>query len=165
MPDPTPVGPAVEPFGERFVYPARIVSVHDGDTVRAELDLGFEIRATWTLRLLGIQAPEVGGPNVSEAEKRAGLASRDWLAGILGTIPPGRLFARTAKDRTEGRGRYLARLIALAPDGRTVDLCEQAISEGHAVAYDGVGKAPKWTPDGWRRAHDPTGSAEPKGAP
>lgn len=149
----SPAGPEVTrapaPFPERYVYPARIVSVHDGDTIRAELDLGFEVRATWSLRLLGIQAPEVGGPNVSDAEKVAGVAAREWLDGVLLTIPPGRLFVRTERDRAEGRGRYLAELLAVTDDGRFVNLNEQMVAEGHATPYAGKGRAPKWTPAGW----------------
>lgn len=52
----------------RWTYAARVVAVHDGDTLRAEIDLGCEVRFTTTLRLLGIQAPEVGGPGVTAAE-------------------------------------------------------------------------------------------------
>lgn len=136
------------PFPERFVYPARIVSVHDGDTVRAELDLGFEIRATWSLRLLGVQAPEVGGPNVSDAEKVAGKAARDALAGLI-VNPVGQLFVRSAKDKAEGRGRYLATLL-LVQEGQTFDVNALLIAEGYATAapLDGS-KVPKWTPNGW----------------
>lgn len=138
------------PFPDRYVYPARIAKiddVHDGDTVRAVIDLGFEVRVTWSLRLLGIQAPEVGGPNVSEDEKRAGLAARDVLRGLV-VNPVGELWVRTERDRAEGRGRYLATLL-LVQDGKVFDVNELLVRDGHATPYDGRGRAPKWTPTGW----------------
>ena len=64
-----------------YTYKAIIVSVYDGDTVTADVDLGFEV---WlkgqTLRLLNIDTPEVRGK-----EKAEGIVSRDALrARILG---------------------------------------------------------------------------------
>lgn len=53
---------------------------HDGDTFTCQLDLGFDITFTVNVRLLGVNAPEVTGP-----EKEAGLAVlevvRRWIAG------------------------------------------------------------------------------------
>lgn len=141
---------APDPFPERFTYAARVVSVHDADTIRAYIDFGFEAGQVHTLRLLGIQAPEVGGANVSDAEKAAGIAARDVLAGLL-LNAVGRVFVKTKKDTQEGRGRYLA-TIFLAQEGGLFDVNALLVAEGHAVAYDGRGKAPKWTPTGWVKA-------------
>lgn len=135
---------------DRWTYEARVVAVHDADTIRAEIDLGFEVRVTWSLRLLGIQAPEVSGAGVTPEEKAAGLAARDALRGLL-LAPVGRVYVRTVRDRAEGRGRYLA-TVFLEQGDRVFDVNELLIREGHAVAYDGRGRAPKWTPEGWRAA-------------
>ena len=139
----------IAPSWDRWTYGALVASIHDGDTVRASVDLGFEIRSTWTLRLLGIQCPEVGGPNVSADEKAAGIRAREALADLL---DGGAVVVRTKRDTQEGRGRYLATLYVVQPDGQWLDVCQQLVLDGHAVAYDGKGKAPKWTPEGWRVA-------------
>ncbi len=91
-------------------YRAQVVSVYDGDTVRADIDLGFGIwRRDEPLRLLGINAPEVRG-----AERDAGLRSRDALRDrVLGRVvwlrtvkPRADLFP--AQDMRDKYGRYLA---------------------------------------------------------
>ena len=143
---------SIPPDWTRWTYAAEIVSVHDGDTVAARVDLGFGITAFMPLRLLGIQCPEVSGAGVTAAEKAAGIAARDRLAVILSWEGGHRAIVRTKKDTREGRGRYLATLFVVGPDGSWRDVCQQLIDEGHAVAYDGRGKAPKWTPEGWRAA-------------
>ena len=135
---------------DRWTYEARGVAVHDADTIRAEIDLGFEVRVTWSLRLLGIQAPEVSGAGVTPEEREAGLAARDVLRGLLLT-PIGKVYVRTVRDKAEGRGRYLA-TVFLEQGLDTWDVNALLVREGHAVAYDGKGKAPRWTPAGWRPA-------------
>ena len=79
-----------------YYYRAKIVSVYDGDTCRADIDLGMGI---WVrnekLRLLRINAPEMRGD-----EKAAGKVSRDFLRElVLGR----EVFIQTWKDR---RGKY-----------------------------------------------------------
>lgn len=61
-----------------YFYKAIIRSVYDGDTVTADIDLGFN---TWInnakLRLHGINTPELRG--VSDDEKALGIKARDWV--------------------------------------------------------------------------------------
>ena len=66
------------PIGQ-YTYNAVITDVYDGDTVTANVDLGF---STWKhgekLRLHGINAPEMRGD-----EKPQGTLSRDWLRSAI----------------------------------------------------------------------------------
>ncbi len=87
-----------------YVYRCRIEKpedVYDGDTVTVTIDLGFNIDfGELTLRLHGIDAPEMRGP-----EKVEGRKSRDWLRERLA----GREFiVQTIRDRKGKYGRYLA---------------------------------------------------------
>ncbi len=87
-----------------YVYRCRIErpeDVYDGDTVTVTIDLGFNIDfGELTLRLYGIDAPEMRGP-----EKVEGRKSRDWLRERLA----GREFiVQTIRDRKGKYGRYLA---------------------------------------------------------
>jgi len=82
-----------------YHYKAKIVSVYDADTVRADIDFGF---GRWgrdiALRLLGINAPELRGD-----EKPQGIISRDALRSL---ILDQDVIIRTFK---KGKyGRYLA---------------------------------------------------------
>jgi micrococcal nuclease len=86
-----------------YQYQATITKVIDGDTVRADIDLGFH---TWrrdeVLRLWGVNAPEMKGP-----EAKAGKKSKDALASrILGKT----LEICTLKDEQEKYGRYLVKV-------------------------------------------------------
>lgn len=64
---------------QTYTYPrARIVAVHDGDTVIACIEVGFGITIQRHLRLLGINAPELAGES-----KAAGEASRGFLKGLV----------------------------------------------------------------------------------
>ena len=141
----------IPPDWTRWTYAARVVSSHDADTVGLAIDAGLGVTVHESCRLLGIQAAEVGGPNVSPEEKAAGFAARDRLRAILDAAGNA-VIVRTKKDTREGRGRYLATLFVVEPDGSWRDVCQQLVDEGHAVAYDGKSKAPKWTPEGWRAA-------------
>lgn len=108
-----------------YEYRARITRVIDGDTVEAEIDLGFQITFTATLRLSGMNAPETRG-----AERPQGLAATRYLESLLNDLTgeQHRLLVRTQKDRTGKYGRYLAELTA---DG--VNLNQALIAAGHAV--------------------------------
>ena len=108
-----------------YAYKAIVTDVYDGDTVTADVDLGFN---TWRreekLRLFGIDAPEVRGK-----ARPAGLRSRDALwERIMGR----EVVICTIKDRTGKYGRYLAE-IWLGDE----NLNEWLVGEGLAVPYDG----------------------------
>jgi endonuclease YncB( thermonuclease family) len=63
--NPKPAPKLPRPQGGPFVYRAEIVRVVDGDTLRARLDLGFDVWKLEIIRLAGIDAPgmrEDGGP-------------------------------------------------------------------------------------------------------
>ena len=51
----------------RYCYNARVIRWIDGDTLEAEIDLGFKISMTKIIRLLGINTPEKGKEGHSEA--------------------------------------------------------------------------------------------------
>lgn len=99
----------------------------DGDTVEAEIDLGFHVSFTVTLRLVGINAPETKG-----AERSRGLAATRSLDSLIADLTGGtrELTVRTQKDVTEKYGRYLA--VLLAGD---VNLNDRMLADGHAVPF------------------------------
>lgn len=104
-----------------YEYRATVVANVDGDTIHCEIDLGVDVRTYQTLRFAGINAPEV-----STAEGKQVAA---WVASV---IPPGTVFTlRTAKDRREKYGRYLAWL--LLADGSCLN--RTLVDSGRAVAY------------------------------
>ncbi len=85
-----------------YEYKAKVLSIYDGDTLTAEVDLGFNIKITEKFRLSGLNAPELKGD-----EKGDGLVSRDRLRDkILGR----EVTIKTFKDSTEKYGRYISEI-------------------------------------------------------
>ncbi|MCQ0987562.1 thermonuclease family protein [Jiella marina] len=107
-----------------YRYKAIIKRVYDGDTVWADIDLGFH---TWrhdeSLRLYGIDTPEVRGE-----ERPEGLKARDALRK---RIDGKELIICTIKDEQGKFGRFLAILW----DGEE-NLNEWLLKEGYAEPYD-----------------------------
>lgn len=96
-----PVGLASgDPACGLYQYRAQTVRVIDGDTIVADVDLGFH---TWRrderLRLAGIDAPEPSG-ETRDAGVRATQALRERIEGR-------ELVICTLKDEREKYGRYL----------------------------------------------------------
>lgn len=110
-----------------YEYRGRIKRVIDGDTVEAEIDLGFHVTFTVTLRLAGINAPETKG-----TERPRGLAATRYLDSLITDLTGGtrELTVRTQKDVTEKYGRYLAVLMA-----GDVNLIDRMLADGHAVPF------------------------------
>jgi len=86
-----------------YEYRANIIKVYDGDTVTAEIDLGFNITITEKLRLARINTPEVRGE-----ERELGLISRDRLREL---ILDKEVTIKTFKDKKGKYGRYIADII------------------------------------------------------
>ncbi|MGE3305035.1 MAG: thermonuclease family protein [Rhizobiaceae bacterium] len=127
---PVPVPAFADPACGLYQYRARITDVCDGDSVTADVDLGFH---TWIhdekFRLLGIDTPEVTG-----ASKAAGIAARDALKE---RIEGKELIICTVKgangaDKREKFGRYLVKIYV----GDEL-INDWMIAQGHAVPYDG----------------------------
>ena len=110
-----------------YEYRARVTRVIDGDTVEAEIDLGFHVTFTVTLRLAGINAPETKG-----TDRPRGLAATRYLDSLITDLTGGtrELTVRTQKDVTEKYGRYLAVLIS-----GDVNLNDRMLADGHAVPF------------------------------
>jgi micrococcal nuclease len=86
---------------EQYSYRAVITKVYDGDTVTADIDLGFHIwMKAEKIRLFRINTPEVRGP-----EREQGLISRDWLRE---KILNKEVVLVTEKDKKGKYGRWLA---------------------------------------------------------
>jgi micrococcal nuclease len=111
-----------------YAYAAEILRVVDGDTVWLRVDLGFDVHMDMSIRLNGLDAPEVS--------TQAGRDVRDWLREQL---PIGKVVRlNTEKDRREKFGRYLGVITTLGvtPD-QDVNVNELLLASGRALPYDG----------------------------
>lgn len=99
----------------------------DGDTVEADVDLGFSTFRTERFRLYGINAPETKGESRGD-----GRAATEFLKTLIAkqTGNSNVLMIQTHQDKQEKYGRYLAVLIA-----NGINLNAAMVAAGHAVPY------------------------------
>jgi endonuclease YncB( thermonuclease family) len=112
------------------MYPGSVVvEVVDADSVRVQLDLGFDLSWRVLCRLHGIAAREKNEPG--------GLEAREHLAGI---IPPGTLVDVLSVKYDKYSGRVLT---VLFHGVSRVDVGAQMVRDGYAAPWNGVGVQPK----------------------
>ena len=109
--------------GVTYEYKATVVKVYDGDTITVDFDLGFGITLKkQTIRLLGINTPEVRGP-----ERADGILSRNALRH---RILDKQVIIRTSKDKKGKYGRWLGEVFV-----EDENINQWLISEGYAEEY------------------------------
>ena len=121
-------------MADKDPYVYRIRSVHkvvDGDTIDADIDLGFDISLTKRIRLAGIDTPE--SRTTDAYEKKLGLEVKDWLKHRL-EFAKDILIKTELPDSTEKYGRIIGHLFI---NGETTSINNQMIVEGYAWEYDG----------------------------
>jgi micrococcal nuclease len=115
-----------------YIYRIKsITKVVDGDTIDANIDLGFDISLTKRIRFAGIDTPESRTRNLKE--KALGLESKEWLKKALEGAKD--IIIKTEKpNSTEKFGRIIGHLFI---NGQETSLNNQMIDEGYALPYDG----------------------------
>jgi micrococcal nuclease len=118
-----------------YNYKINLLRVIDGDTIDAEIDLGFDIKVKKRIRFLGINTPESRTRDLEE--KARGLAAKDRVKQLLDGCDNIQL-----KSHGVGKfGRCLGEIMLDRVDGSEkltlVSLNELLISEKHAVEYHG----------------------------
>ncbi len=101
---------------QKYVYEAKVLDVHDGDTITVEIELGFEMRFTDKMRFYGINAPEL---KVRDENKKLvpNFEGMKTLATVNDFIKVGDIIIiETIKDKKEKYGRYLANIYVTKND-------------------------------------------------
>ena len=118
-----------------YTYKIKLDRVIDGDTIDAEIDLGFDVSIKKRIRFMGINTPESRTRDLEE--KARGLAAKDRVKQLLEG-------ANTIQLKSHGVGKYgrcLGELHVDIVDGKEkltmASINELLIKEGHAVEYDG----------------------------
>lgn len=110
-----------------YIYKAKCLKVVDGDTIDAQIDLGFDTHKVIRIRLVGINAAESRTRDLEE--KARGLAAKQFVIDIL------KKHKNEFVLHSQGVGKY-GRCLGEIFLG-DVNLNELLITEGHAVEYFG----------------------------
>ncbi|MBU8901758.1 MAG: thermonuclease family protein, partial [Victivallales bacterium] len=107
-------------------YELSSIEIIDGDTIKADIHLGFDIvLKKQSIRLSGIDTPEIRTRNL--LEKEAGLLVKKWL---IVQVENGKSFKLVTSKKERGKfGRPLGILFI---DG--VDLCRLMLINKYAVS-------------------------------
>ena len=119
-----------------YNYKATLMRVVDGDTIDAEIDLGFKIFIKERIRLMGIDTPESRTRNLQE--KSWGKAASARLSELLAESDGN--FTLVTKVQKKGKfGRILGTIQVSTKDG-IVDANQVLINEQLAIPYTGGNK-------------------------
>lgn len=120
--------------GAGIETPARVVSVYDGDTVRVEAAMWPGLTWTGSVRVDGVDTPEIRGKCNAEIAKAK--AARDFVRARVGK----RVTLVGIK-----KGKYAGRVVARVKLADGSDLTELLIRQGHGRPYEG-GRRRGWCP-------------------
>ena len=119
-----------------YTYKARLDRVVDGDTIDANIDLGFDITIHKRIRLTGIDTPESRTRDLEE--KARGLAAK---ARLIELLEKGDLVVESTEV---GKfGRVLGTLHVYSEESGSININDTLVKEGHAVEYYGGKKKKK----------------------
>ena len=129
---------------DKLMYEYKIsnIDIIDGDTVDADIDLGFGLKLRERIRLFGIDTPETRTRDLEE--KKRGLEAKDRLRELI-QESKAPITIQTKFDSRGKFGRVLGTLHSYIQhpedsffDRKSavkVDINKQLVSEGHAVVY------------------------------
>jgi len=115
-----------------YIYRIKqITKVVDGDTIDADIDLGFDISLSKRIRLAAVDTPESRTADANE--KKYGIESKEWLKHKVENAK-NILIKTELPDSTEKYGRIIGHLFI---NDQETSLNNQMITEGYAWTYDG----------------------------
>lgn len=115
-----------------------VIKVYDGDTITIASKLPYDSSPLYRLsvRLNGIDTPEIKGKGVSDEEKNTAIIVRDFLSNLLLNK-----YVRLENIQSEKYGRILADVYI-----GEINVNELLLKERYAVKYDG---GTKKKPESW----------------
>jgi endonuclease YncB( thermonuclease family) len=118
--------------------PAVVVAVVDGDTLRVRARIWLDQDVTTSVRLAGVDAPEVRG--ACRRERDLARRARDFVAS---QVASGGDMSPTVQLRDLRYGKYARRIVARVETPAGLDLGAALLAAGLVQPYDG-GRRPVW---------------------
>lgn len=123
---------------EKHIYRAKLIKIYDGDTLSADIDLGFNVWITAKIRMFGLDTWESRTRN--KAEKEKGLKAKARTTELLNEISKNPGYFRLRSFGKGKFGRVLGEIFILDKKGSQINVNETLIKEGHAYIYHGEKK-------------------------
>lgn len=126
---------------QEFTFPINggyVIKVYDADTITIASKLPYDKSPLYRLsvRLNGIDTPEIKGKNITDEEKEAAICAREFVYNLVFNK-----YVRLENIESEKYGRILADVYI-----DDIHLNELLLKERYAVKYDG---GTKKTPKSW----------------
>ncbi|MCX6136948.1 MAG: thermonuclease family protein [Ignavibacteriales bacterium] len=109
-----------------YHYSAIVTDVYNGNTCMLDIDLGF---STW-LRKERVQLNRIHAPELTGAEKKKGIASREYLKKLLlkKTVT-----LETICNQNSKGGRYVVEMWIVGKSGIRLNVNDLMVEKGYAV--------------------------------
>jgi micrococcal nuclease len=112
-----------------YTYKAKLIRIIDGDTVDAEIDLGFGVFVKQRIRLYGIATPDAHSADAETKQQSASAKQR------LTEIMTREFKVLTILNKRGKLGRTLGMIYVLDENNEQICVNDQMVADGHAVAY------------------------------
>ena len=122
-----------------YTYKAKLDRVVDGDTVDANINLGFDITIHKRIRLTGIDTPESRTRDLEE--KKKGLAAKARNKELIEVVSSKPGYFRIKSHGVGKYGRVLGEIFIQDSEGNSININQKLIHEGHAYEYFGGKKS------------------------
>lgn len=121
-----------------YVYIIKSYEIIDGDTLRCDIDLGFDLTIKIDVRIDGIDTPEVNRITQRPAGNVATEFARYWLTEA--TKNGRKIYCHSIE-----RDKYAGRIVGRVLNDQGAKLGQFLIASKVAHVYDGSGPRPEWT--------------------
>jgi len=112
-----------------YTYQCTTIRVIDGNTVDAEIDLGFNVTIRQRIKLYGVNVADIRSND--ETARNNAIASKNKLAELLGQ----EFICETIMNKRGKAGRTMGKVFTLNSTGSKVDINQQLIDEGYAEKF------------------------------
>ncbi len=120
-------------------YPARLIDVTDGDTIKVRATIWLKTFIDTNVRIYGIDTPEIRGK--CERERAMAQQAKQFVEETLGNATE--IYLDGITNDKYG-GRIVSTVLYKNAKGKTRNIAKDLIKQGLAVPYDGGTKTHDW---------------------
>lgn len=118
---------AVDPYIRRI----RPVRVYDGDTITVDVDLGYGVTSRHSIRVLGVNCPELRSGDDREAGLAARMFTVGWIDAAVARATDAEWPLLMRSEKADKYGRYLGDVYTYRDEHLTPAL----LDSGNGVPY------------------------------